>query len=149
MSITHPTPVGPFSLTLDTDATEQLAPAAEPRLDGLPLLDHRLRNRTIPPAVALRGHYLALDDGADTRLLRLDQDVIHIGRGASADVRFDEHRVSRDHAILVRHGRHWRLLDNRSANGTFVNGRRITATNLSSGDVIELGPVLAQLVEVQ
>lgn len=149
MSITHPTPIGPFSLTLDIDATQSLPATVEPRLDALPLLDQRLRDRTVRPAIALRGHYLALDDGADTRLLPLDQDVIHIGRGHSAEVRFDEHRVSRDHAILVRHRRCWRLLDNRSANGTFVNGRRISATNLSSGDVIEVGPVIAQLVEVQ
>ena len=53
-----------------------------------------------------------------------------------------------DHAILVRHGRHFRILDNRSANGTFVNGRQIVATNLTPGDVIELGPVRFQFVEV-
>jgi hypothetical protein len=130
--------------------TEQLdAAAAELSLDALPLLDHRARERTIPPRLALRGPYLALRDGDELRLLRLDQTVTHVGRGAGADVRFDEHRVSRDHAILVRHGRYCRLLDNRSANGTFLNGRRIVATNVYSGDEISIGPVTIQYTEVE
>jgi pSer/pThr/pTyr-binding forkhead associated (FHA) protein len=130
--------------------TEQLdAAAAELSLDALPLLDHRARERTIAPRLALRGHYLALRDGGETRLLRLDQAVTHVGRGAGADIRFDEHRVSRDHAILVRHGRYCRLLDNRSANGTFLNGRRIVATNVYTGDEINVGAVAFQYLEVK
>jgi pSer/pThr/pTyr-binding forkhead associated (FHA) protein len=146
--MTTTSPVGPFTLTTDED-TDVLAPQAiEDTLDALPLLDARLLPRTIAPHLALRGHYLALGDGDESRLLRLDRDVTHLGRGSSADIRFDEYRVSRDHAILVRHGRHVRILDNRSANGTFVNGRRIVATNISAGDVIDLGPVRIQLIEV-
>jgi pSer/pThr/pTyr-binding forkhead associated (FHA) protein len=142
-------PVGPFTLAIDED-THVLAPeAAEETLDALPLLDANLVSRTIAPELALRGHYLALGDGTESRLLRLDRDVIHLGRGSAAEVRFDEYRVSRDHAILVRHGSRIRLLDNRSANGTFVNGRRIVATNLMPGDVIDLGPVRTQLIEVR
>lgn len=130
--------------------TEPLEPAAaELTLDALPLLDHHARERTIAPPLALRGQYLALRDDDDTRLLRLASDITHLGRGASADVRFDEHRVSRDHAILVRHGRYCRLLDNRSANGTFVNGRRIVATTIYSGDEISLGPVVLDYLEVE
>lgn len=143
-------------LTTSDEATEVVAPqAAEqklnapPTLDALPLLEARLLAKTIAPQLALRGQYLALTDGADTRLLRLDQETVHLGRGTSAQIRFDEYRVSRDHAILVRHGGHVRLLDNRSSNGTYVNGRRISATNLSSGDVIDLGPVRMHLLEVR
>lgn len=146
--MTTTSPVGPFTLTTDED-TDVLAPAAaEDTVDALPLLDARLLPKAIAPQLALRGHYLALGDGDESRLLRLDRDITHLGRGSSADIRFDEYRVSRDHAILVRHGRHVRILDNRSANGTFVNGRRIVATNISAGDVIDLGPVRIQLIEV-
>jgi pSer/pThr/pTyr-binding forkhead associated (FHA) protein len=134
-------PVGPFTLTADDDSINQT-------LDALPLLDARLLAKTVAPQLAMRGHYLALRDGTETRLLQLEQDITHIGRGPDAEIRFDDHRVSRDHAIVVRHGRHLRLLDNRSANGTFVNGRRIVATNIADGDVIELGPVRIQVVEM-
>jgi hypothetical protein len=146
---THSTPVGPFAAPPNTQTTDQLEPTADELiLDALALLDHGNRERTIAPHLALRGQYLAFGDGDDVRLLALDRDVTHIGRGTSADVRLDEQRVSRDHAILVRHGRHVRLLDNRSSNGTFVNGRRIVATNIADGDVIEVGPVLLRYVEV-
>jgi hypothetical protein len=144
-----PTPVGPFGTEAVAGTTDPLKPVeGELELDALPLLDHRQRQHMIPPEHAIRGQYLALQDGEKTRLLRLDRDITHLGRGASADVRFEDHRVSRDHAIFVRHGRHYRILDNRSANGTFVNGRSIVATNLSPDDVIELGPVRFQFVEV-
>jgi pSer/pThr/pTyr-binding forkhead associated (FHA) protein len=56
--------------------------------------------------------------------------------------------VSRSHAILVRHGHNARLLDNRSANGTFVNGRQIIATNIADGDVIRIGPVVMTYIQV-
>jgi pSer/pThr/pTyr-binding forkhead associated (FHA) protein len=64
-------------------------------------------------------------------------------------VRIDQHHVSRDHAILVRHGRYFRLLDNRSANGTFLNGRRVVATNVADGDAIRVGPVAMRFFEVR
>jgi pSer/pThr/pTyr-binding forkhead associated (FHA) protein len=144
-----PTPVGPFGLQTPTGATDPLqAVGADIELDALPLLEPRQRAQTTAPAHAIRGAYLALSDGDEIRLLRLENDITHLGRGSYADVRFEDHRVSRDHAILIRHGRYFRLLDNRSANGTFVNGRRIVATNLSSSDVIELGPVRLRFLEI-
>jgi pSer/pThr/pTyr-binding forkhead associated (FHA) protein len=144
-----PKPVGPFGPESAAASTEALKPVeSELELDALPLLDHRQRQHTIPPEQAIRGQYLSLEDGGQTRLLRLERDITHLGRGSFAEVRFEDHRVSRDHAILVQRGRHCRLLDNRSANGTFVNGRKIVATNLNPGDVIELGPVRLQFLEV-
>jgi hypothetical protein len=131
-------------------ATDVLAShAAEDTLDALPLLDARLLAKTIAPELALRGHYLAFADGSETRLLHVEEGIVHLGRGPSAEIRFDDHRVSRDHAILVHQAGHLRLLDNRSSNGTFVNGRRISATNVWNGDVIELGPVCMHLLEVR
>jgi pSer/pThr/pTyr-binding forkhead associated (FHA) protein len=57
--------------------------------------------------------------------------------------------VSRTHAIIARHGLHARLLDNRSANGTFLNGRQIVAAKLNDGDVIRIGPVVMQYQEIR
>jgi FHA domain len=142
-------PVGPYTLTPQDDTQTIDIESSSETIDALPLLDARLLARTIAPHLALRGLYLAFGDGPDTRLLRVESDITHLGRGTSADIRFDDHRVSRDHAILVRHGRHLRLLDNRSANGTFINGRRIVATPICAGDVIDLGPVRMRLVEVR
>jgi pSer/pThr/pTyr-binding forkhead associated (FHA) protein len=146
----HPQPYGPVAPATTPDPKTG---ALEPRdatnvLDALPLLDYTTRRRTIAPGLAPRGHYLALKDDRETRVLRLDGNVIHVGRGTEAAIRLDEYRVSRTHAVLVRHGRHFRILDNRSSNGTFVNGRQITATNIENGDMLQVGPVAMQYVVV-
>jgi hypothetical protein len=137
-------PSAPAPLTSpDQQKTAPLqAPDTDPILDSLALLDHRTRSRAIPRRVAPFGHYLAFGQEGAEWLVPLDVRVIHIGRGLTADVRIEEQRVSRTHAILVRHGHHTRLLDNRSANGTFVNGRRIIAVNIADGDVIRIGAVV-------
>jgi pSer/pThr/pTyr-binding forkhead associated (FHA) protein len=123
-------------------------PTTEAILDSLDLLDHRTRQRAIGRRLAPFGHYLACGQDGDEWLVPIDANVTHIGRGLASDVRIEEQRVSRSHAILVRHGHHTRLLDNRSANGTFVNGRRIVATNIVDGDVIRIGPVVMTYLQI-
>ena len=120
----------------------------EPIVDSLPLLDHRSRSRAISPRLAARGRYLALQDGKDTRLIRMESSITHLGRGLTSDLRFEHKHVSRTHALVVRHGRVVRVLDNRSTAGTYVNGRRVVATNIQNGDVIRIGPVVMQYVEI-
>jgi len=124
------------------------AAATAPIVNSLALLDHRTRSRAIRRRLAPFGHYLAFADNGTDWLVPLDEKVVHIGRGLTSDVRIEEHRVSRSHAILVRHGHHTRLLDNRSANGTYVNGRQIIATNIADGDVIRVGPVVMTYTQV-
>jgi hypothetical protein len=129
--------------------TEVLDAAPEALIaDALPLLDTRAQSRLVSPRMARRGPHLAVQNGDFTQLLPLNQKLTHVGRGTSADVRIDQHQVSGDHAIIVRHGRYARLLDNRSSNGTFLNGLRIVATNLSHGDVVRFGPVAMQYLEI-
>lgn len=130
------------------DQTTPLEAHGEPITDSLPLLDHRTRSRAISTRLAPRGHYIALQDGDESRLIPLDSKITHIGRGLTSEVRFEHPNVSRSHAIIVRQGRYARVLDNRSANGTFLNGRQIVACNLGDGDVIRLGPVVMQYLVV-
>jgi hypothetical protein len=124
------------------------AGGAAPILNSLALLDHRTRSRAIRRRLAPFGHYLAFADNGTDWLVPLEEKVVHIGRGLTSDVRIEEQRVSRSHAILVRHGHHTRLLDNRSANGTYVNGRQIIATNIADGDLIRIGPVVMTYIQV-
>ncbi len=130
-------------VTAPLDATD-----SEPILDALDLLDHRTRQRAIGRRLAPFGHYLAFEQDGEEWLVPIESQVTHIGRGLTADVRIEEQRVSRSHAILVRHGHHTRVLDNRSANGTFVNGRRIVATNVTDGDVLRVGPVVMTYLQI-
>ncbi|HWF35962.1 MAG TPA: FHA domain-containing protein [Solirubrobacteraceae bacterium] len=133
----------------DPHETEMLlAPWLDPIIDALPLIDHRTRRRAMPTEVAAPGRYLALTDGDETLLVELEREVTHIGRGFTADLRIEDHHVSRRHAILVQRGARVRVLDDRSANGTFVNGRRIVESELRDGDVVLIGPVALRYVEV-
>nr|WP_284144777.1 ATP-binding cassette domain-containing protein [Mycolicibacter acidiphilus] len=63
-----------------------------------------------------------------------------IGRRADCDIVVDDPLVSRVHATLFSNGPELAIADNVSINGTFVDGRRITArTPLRDGDVVTVG----------
>src|ERR1700735_5615786 len=117
-------------------------------VDPFTLLDHRTRERTIPEAGAPAGRYLSLEHDGETRLIALERPITHIGRGLVADVRLEDSQVSRRHAILALRGDGARVLDDRSYNGTFVNGRRVTVAYLSDGDVLRFGRAVFRYVEV-
>jgi len=85
-----------------------------------------------------RGRYLVCGEEA----FALTADVTHVGRGITADVRLDDHTVSARHAIVVLRADRLRILDDRSTNGTFVNGRRVDESELDDGDVVTLGRVV-------
>jgi len=87
-------------------------------------------------------HVLVRMDGANVgQVTRLSGDEIEIGRVAKNALHLPFEGVSRLHARLVRRtGKYW-LEDLKSANGTFVQGTRITQQHaLSDGDVIQFGP---------
>jgi hypothetical protein len=123
-------------------------PYSQPIVDSYALLDTRSRRAAVPEGTAPDGQYLAFEDGRETWLVPVSDKLLHIGRGFESDLRIEHQHVSRSHAIVVRYGRHARVLDDRSANGTFVNGRRVIAATLAEGDVVRLGPVAFRYITV-
>lgn len=89
---------------------------------------------------ASRG-YAEIRRGAETESVPLDQDRMTIGRDAGNHIAFPEDEtVSRLHAVLERFPPGWSVRDVGSANGTFVNGRRIAGDHrLHSGDDVRVG----------
>ena len=85
--------------------------------------------------------YLEIESGAERRVVPLREDVVHIGRGLSAAVRIDDATVSRKHAVIVQRADGAVILDDRSMNGVWVNGERVTEATLADGDEIALGRV--------
>ena len=71
--------------------------------------------------------------------------VIRIGRNPSmCEVAFEEDvTVSRYHANLMREGNGYRIFDERSTSGTWVNERQVPeyGTQLMDGDELHLGAV--------
>jgi pSer/pThr/pTyr-binding forkhead associated (FHA) protein len=111
-------------------------------LDALPRVSFRERRQAVPADRPAPGRYLELDDGDERVLLRLRPGTTHVGRSFAADVVLEDQSVSRRHAIVYQRATGTRILDDRSANGTFVNGRRTTEAELRDGDVVVLGRVV-------
>jgi pSer/pThr/pTyr-binding forkhead associated (FHA) protein len=130
----------PLTSAVDAGVTE--------RIDVIARLDERNRRRATAPRTARPGQYLQVEGAGETLLLPLPRGVMHIGRGLAANLRLDDSSVSRRHAILVCRDDGARILDDRSANGTLVNGSRVSQAVLSSGDTIVLGRVVLRYLEV-
>ncbi len=63
-----------------------------------------------------------------------------IGRSVAADVQLDDPSVSRRHALVVSEaGEPLRVLDDRSLNGVFVNGKEVEWGRLADGDELGIG----------
>jgi predicted nucleic acid-binding Zn-ribbon protein len=85
------------------------------------------------------GEYLVYADGDRTVSVALEQEWTRVGRSLAADVRLDDPTVSRRHALIVRQADGVRVLDDRSLNGIFVNGKRVEWSGLKDGDEIVIG----------
>ena len=85
------------------------------------------------------GRYLAYEESGNQIVAALAQEWTRIGRSLAADIRFDDATVSRRHALVVSQGEGVRVLDDRSLNGVFVNGKRVEWSSLADGDEITIG----------
>jgi pSer/pThr/pTyr-binding forkhead associated (FHA) protein len=131
-----------------TSQAELIGERTEP-LDALACLDARVLRKATTAVAAEPGSYLqvqGIDQAVLVPLRRIG--VTHIGRGLVADLRLDDCSVSRRHAILVHRYAGVRVLDDRSSNGTFVNGRRVEQADLRDGDVLMLGRVELRYLEL-
>ena len=69
----------------------------------------------------------------------LDTDVTTVGRHPEADIFFDDVTVSRRHAEITRDGNAFELVDQRSLNGTYIDGERVDRAHLSNGSELRIG----------
>lgn len=76
------------------------------------------------------------------REVPLKKSRIVIGRQADATMRLPDPNISRQHCELQLDSGRPVLKDLGSSNGTYVNRRRISQTELSAGDTISIGPFL-------
>jgi hypothetical protein len=69
----------------------------------------------------------------------LEESPTTIGRSPECAIFLDDVTVSRKHAVFSQDGDHWRLEDQGSLNGTFVNRERVETAELSDGDELQIG----------
>ena len=89
--------------------------------------------------IATPGKYLAYEDDGRSIVVAVSREWTRVGRSLAADVRFDDATVSRRHALIVNQADGVRVLDDRSLNGVYVNGRRVEWSPLTDGDEIVVG----------
>lgn len=68
---------------------------------------------------------------------------VTIGRSFHAEIRLKNPNVSRNHCTLLYSDNGWKVRDNKSQNGTYVNGQKLQPRELQllqCGDIIFLGP---------
>jgi len=73
--------------------------------------------------------------------LEILQERVLLGRDPACDVVLDDKSISRRHAYIERRGPGWGVVDQGSANGTFVNGEQIVDAMLFDGQELRLGMV--------
>jgi len=82
------------------------------------------------------------------KIYPLEAPEIIIGRDASNGVAINDAEISRKHAKLSLHGSAYVIQDLGSTNGSFVNGQRITGTQvLNPGDTVSFGENIVLMYE--
>lgn len=99
------------------------------------------RRRRQPEPVFAQARFIRTDAPGQGEL-RLRSPLCRLGRAPGNDLRFDNDSVSGHHAEIYRlPDGTFQICDLDSTNGTWVNGQRVRARVLNSGDVVELGEV--------
>ena len=125
----------------------------EPRHDVTQTFGHESDLSFVPFGVELteteQSAIAALPTGSALLLVRsgalagarylLDTDVTTVGRHPEADIFFDDVTVSRRHAEITRSGTSFEIVDQRSLNGTYVNGERVDRSVLENGYELRIG----------
>lgn len=79
----------------------------------------------------------------------ISRDETQMGRAADRnELVLDDSQISRQHAVIRRSGSTFLLVDLKSANGTFIDGRRITEHPLQGGDLFSIGKFTVGFVDV-
>jgi hypothetical protein len=83
------------------------------------------------------------------REVALKDAVNFIGRAASCQIRLTDGIVAEQHARIERNGGDYTLSDLNTKHGTMVNGRKVTAAKLASGDEISIGLATMTVTSIQ
>lgn len=69
----------------------------------------------------------------------INQEIVAIGRSIESPIFLDDVTVSRKHALIVKEANSFKIQDQGSLNGTYVNNQSVSDAPLSTGDEIQIG----------
>ena len=123
---------------------DKLALMALARAERLPLLIEHIprtrRKKQKPPNVVVPIPRLILTcQGKTLKRINVDKPRLLLGRNALCDIDIVHEWISRQHAVLIRNKKSTVIVDLKSRNGTYVNGKRVKQHVLINSDVISLG----------
>ena len=108
------------------DALIALGPRATAVACDAVLFEHMSATGQTPRSLAIPMLSVRTEDGRAFRFSR----PFHIGREHDCDVRIEDAHVSRKHVIVSFGNGHWRLRDQQSGNGVFVDGQRVDTASI-------------------
>ena len=121
---------------LPENKSTQTLPQPQPVVEVPPPVEEKKEYR-LPLLLLIRqkdGHIFAL------------RDRLTIGRGKENNLVLEDNEISRKHTVIEPTSAGWLVRDLNSANGTWLNGARITnAVILKAGDRLELGKTVLRL----
>jgi hypothetical protein len=85
--------------------------------------------------------------GREGETIRLDADLLTVGRNPASQLFLDDVTVSRHHARVLRDAAGFLIEDLNSLNGTYVNRRRVERHHLSDGDEVQIGKFKLSFLE--
>jgi type II secretory pathway predicted ATPase ExeA len=118
---------------------DRIAAAVIEQSTGLPIRLDRVEHPDLPVASEETPRFIVTHSGKIVQDVQLVANRVLVGRSELSDILIDDRFVSKQHALLVWNGASVVLIDLNSANGTFVNSRRIKSRVLRHNDVISLG----------
>ncbi|MEV8183526.1 FHA domain-containing protein [Specibacter sp. NPDC078692] len=120
------------------DTTSIQLPPVQAGPTTVPVLaaDEQNAVNSLPAGSALLIAHVGPNAGA--RFL-LDSQVTTAGRHPDADIFLDDVTVSRRHVNFIKFDGGFEVVDSGSLNGTYVNGDRVDAVRLRTGNEVQIG----------
>ncbi len=114
---------------------------------GINPMENRPGPPATPPRVAsaqpsLEGARLEVVRGNLPRTTIPLRDNFLIGRSPNCSLQIPDGQVSRQHTLFRSAQGAWFIQDQGSTTGTFVNGQRVQAIRLNSGDKVKIGDAI-------
>lgn len=135
--------VGKFSIRVNIDSSNAQFEVSKPSFNSASFSDDG-DGRTKFVSSGVNALFRLEPGAANVAEFLMDGDVVVFGRGSNCDVVLTEKKGSRKHFEVRRQGLSFFLKDLNSANGTLVNGQKVTEVELVPGDVIQVGEAKIQ-----
>lgn len=118
-------------------AVDETPEPSQPSLNDLPEIEYK--KQVLLNLKVIRGPQTGIS-------IPVEQREYRIGRDPQCDIFLNDMTVSRIHASIVPDGDDFKIIDNKSFNGVWINNRNVTESILRRDDIIQIGTFCLQVV---